>query len=96
MTCKCGTELEKPATGRPPRYCSTTCRRSAEYELRRWQTLLLTAQKEQQKVGLALAVGSHSPAIRERDVAAFNYWQGQVDSLFDFLDDALAAEEGEL
>lgn len=32
---KCGGPLEKPATGRPPRWCSTACRRLAEYELRR-------------------------------------------------------------
>ena len=32
---KCGTPLAKPATGRPPRYCSTGCRRAAEYEIRR-------------------------------------------------------------
>jgi hypothetical protein len=37
-TCvKCGNPLEKPKTGRPPSYCSSACRRSAEYELRRLQ-----------------------------------------------------------
>ena len=36
MQClKCGNEIEKPATGRPPRYCSRACRRTAEYEIRR-------------------------------------------------------------
>ena len=36
MKCQtCGTEIEKPATGRPKRYCSTACRRVAEFEIRR-------------------------------------------------------------
>ena len=36
-TCKvCGAELLEPkATGRPPTYCSTGCRRAAEYDVRR-------------------------------------------------------------
>ncbi len=32
---KCGKPLTKPATGRPPSYCSRGCRRSAEHEIRR-------------------------------------------------------------
>ena len=32
---KCGISLTKPAAGRPPRYCSTACRRAAEHEIRR-------------------------------------------------------------
>jgi hypothetical protein len=31
----CGATLEPAGIGRPPRYCSITCRRSAEYELKR-------------------------------------------------------------
>lgn len=34
---KCGALLTRPPTGRPPRYCSTACRRVAEYEVRRLQ-----------------------------------------------------------
>ena len=36
LTCrKCGTALKRPKTGRPPVWCSTACRRSAEYEIKR-------------------------------------------------------------
>lgn len=37
---KCGGKLKRPATGRPPKFCSTGCRRAAEYELRRLQRRL--------------------------------------------------------
>lgn len=37
---KCGRPVKKPATGRPPDYCSTGCRRSAEFEIRRINRLL--------------------------------------------------------
>jgi hypothetical protein len=40
-TCvRCAAPLAKPATGRPPSYCSTTCRRAAEFELRRCERRL--------------------------------------------------------
>ncbi len=41
----CGTALEQPATGRPRVYCGVPCRRASEYELRRVQSLLLTAER---------------------------------------------------
>jgi hypothetical protein len=31
----CSAELTLPRTGRPPRYCGSTCRRAAEYSLKR-------------------------------------------------------------
>jgi hypothetical protein len=37
----CGEPLTKPKTGRPPRYCSTTCRRSAEFSIKRLNAHLL-------------------------------------------------------
>ena len=45
---KCRTPLTPTATGRPPSYCSTGCRRAAEYELRRIQRHLerLEAQRQ--------------------------------------------------
>lgn len=43
----CRAELTHPATGRPRMYCSTACRRAAEYELRRLQALMLMAEKEE-------------------------------------------------
>lgn len=42
---KCGTELAaREGAGRPPSYCSTGCRRAAEYELRRVQGALESAE----------------------------------------------------
>lgn len=36
LTCRvCSAELTLPRTGRPPRYCTVTCRRTAEYALKR-------------------------------------------------------------
>ena len=46
--CRCGAVLVRPATGRPPRYCSTSCRRAAEYDLRRAQQLLTRAERSEQ------------------------------------------------
>jgi hypothetical protein len=36
----CGRPLARPATGRPPTYCSEACRRSAEFGIRRADRLL--------------------------------------------------------
>jgi hypothetical protein len=45
---KCERPLKPTGVGRPPSYCSTGCRRAAEYELRRIQRHLerLEAQRE--------------------------------------------------
>jgi hypothetical protein len=45
---KCERPLKPTGGGRPPTYCSTGCRRAAEYELRRIQRHLerLEAQRE--------------------------------------------------
>ena len=45
---KCRKPLKPTGVGRPPSYCSTGCRRAAEYELRRIQRHLerLEAQRE--------------------------------------------------
>ena len=51
----CEAPLTKPRTGRNPRYCSTTCRRSAEYALKRINThlLYLEARRDQLRRRLA-------------------------------------------
>ena len=45
---KCRTPIKPVGVGRPPSYCSTGCRRAAEYELRRIQRHLerLEARRE--------------------------------------------------
>jgi hypothetical protein len=47
VTCrKCGAELPaREGAGRPPAYCSTGCRRAAEYELRRAQDAVAAVEK---------------------------------------------------
>lgn len=93
MKCRCGEPLTAPDTGRPPTYCSTTCRRSAEYELRRHQQLLLKAQKAEQDARLHNAVGRRgygAPNARDAAVAAF--WEGEVERLSALLDSVLAAD----
>lgn len=46
---KCGRPLEKPRTGRPPRWCSKGCRRAAEYEITRLQRRLQSLEDEREK-----------------------------------------------
>jgi hypothetical protein len=50
-TClKCGVALsEEPTGGRPPSYCSAACRRAAEFELRRLQRAIESAEKERDR-----------------------------------------------
>jgi hypothetical protein len=40
----CGGPLQQPATGRPPTYCGTACRRAARYERQRLQRRLTTLE----------------------------------------------------
>ena len=47
---KCCKPLEKPATGRPPRYCSRACRRAAEYEIRRLNRHLGRLETEREEL----------------------------------------------
>lgn len=42
---RCGAEIAAKGKGRPPVYCGPTCRRDAEYELRRVQSHLVYAER---------------------------------------------------
>ena len=53
----CGALLASPKTGRPPRYCSSTCRRSAEYSLKRVNTRLLHLETRRDQLRRRLATG---------------------------------------
>lgn len=53
---KCRVPLTKPATGRPPRWCSTSCRRSAENEIRRLTNQLSTHETRRDALTLELAL----------------------------------------
>ena len=52
----CGEPLTKPETGRPPRYCSTTYRRSAENSLKRLNMHLLRLEARRDHLSRRLAI----------------------------------------
>lgn len=53
---KCRAALKKPPTGRPPRWCSTACRRSAENEIRRLTSQISTHESRRDALTLELAL----------------------------------------
>jgi hypothetical protein len=61
----CGAPLPpaKP-TGRPARYCSTTCRRAAEYALRRTNAHLQRAEMQRDSIQRSLDCGHYYPSRR--------------------------------
>lgn len=55
----CGQILAAPATGRPPDYCGTACRRSAEYAIKRQDRRIERLTDSLDGARLAMAV--HDP-----------------------------------
>jgi hypothetical protein len=74
----CGAELEQPATGRPPSYCSPVHRRAAEYELRRVQSLLTQAEKASQRARAAQATNTWDKSSAR---ASVKFWTAEVNRL---------------
>jgi hypothetical protein len=74
---KCGTGLTRPATGRPPRYCSVTCRRAAEFELRRVQRRLESLEREEQE----LRAGRHFWLSGEHMRERLDFVRAEIDRL---------------
>ena len=67
--CPCGQPLEqKSGAGRPAKYCSTACRRAAEFEIRRIDKLL--ARLEDRLVNLRLGYFSVDPASESAQLAS--------------------------
>ena len=59
---KCGTALaERTGSGRPATYCTSACRRSAEYELRRVQAAIESVEKRAREHGEYVALPSGWP-----------------------------------
>lgn len=57
---KCGSPItEAPTTGRPKKYCSPACRRSAEHEIRRVNVLL--GKLEERASNARLGFGCSTP-----------------------------------
>lgn len=86
--CRCGEEFEVPKTGRPPRFCSVSCRRSAEYELRRVQQLLVRAEKALQDARLAEATEFGTQHTRRRE-----WWEAERERLYDDLEQIFICDE---
>lgn len=65
------------STGRPATYCSPTCRRAAEYAIRRAQVLLTRAQRAEQDARLRQVTGwGHGS-----DGKAAGFWAAEVERL---------------
>lgn len=88
--CRCGEEFEVPATGRPPRFCSVSCRRSAEYELRRVQALLVRAEKAYQDARLAEATEFGDRYAKKRQ-----WWEDECARIYDALEQIFICDEQE-
>lgn len=70
LCAKCGGSLpEKPDAGRPASYCSTACRRSAEFEIRRQDRQLADLEKKMREHREAIAVpGTGYQCCRDREL----------------------------
>jgi hypothetical protein len=88
----CGAPLEQPTTGHPRVYCGTTCRRAAEYALRRVQSLLLVAEKTELAARAALELEDFADERRERRKVA-RWWAGEVARLQGRLRELLGAQD---
>jgi hypothetical protein len=79
---ECGSPMPAAkSTGRPPTYCTSVCRRAAEFALRRAQVLLTRAQRAEQDASLAVATGSNYQAAD--DAARLAFWRSEVQRLRD-------------
>ena len=58
-----GRPLARSATGRPPTFCSTACRRVAEHELRRIDRRLAGLEVDRDALDLILATETYKPAM---------------------------------
>lgn len=77
VTCpQCGNSLPPaPARGRPPTYCGTTCRRAAEFEIKRIQARLLSAERAEIKSRLDEVTYSYGRKDHSRET---EFWQSEV------------------
>ena len=79
-TCrKCGTSLTSPATGRPPTYCGTGCRRAAEHEIRRLSRHLERLALDASKLRIDLASEDH-PATIDRLSRRLDAYGREIDA----------------
>lgn len=86
---RCPREVVQPKTGRRRVYCSSVCRRQAEYDLRRTNAQLAIAEKR-----LMEADARRCTAVRQEDVEKWSrlvaFWDEQCERLNEWLGTLLA------
>lgn len=85
---ECGERVTQARTGRPRVYCGSTCRRAAEYELRRLRALLSRAGQREQDARAKRAVAEQWQV--ETADRLVEFWSAEVDRLRSALRGALA------
>ena len=70
----CGSPLVHPATGRPRTYCGPTCRRAAEFELRRVQSQLAMAERMEIRARAVVA----STYMPQHERKAVRFWNKET------------------
>ncbi len=75
----CSAELTLPRTGRPPRYCGSTCRRAAEYSLKRVNHHLESLERQRDFLRRRLATEKFYAARRRSIEAEIGILGGQID-----------------
>lgn len=87
----CGSQLEQPPSGRPKRYCDSACRRAGEYEMRRAQSLLLTAERNEQRARARAATAKFSYGDASGERSEVRWWSKEATRLQHRLRELLAA-----
>jgi hypothetical protein len=91
---KCGGPVpHSSGPGRPSVYCGVPCRRVAEHELRRLQSLLRRSQQKAQDAAFDLAMVSSYGEARAQKVLTF--WESEIVRLEGVLRGILAANPTE-
>lgn len=77
---ECGARMPVVASiGRPAMYCSAACRRAAEYELRRAQSLLTRTLRKEQDAALKVSLAD---TWRLKDAETeLSFWRAEVKRL---------------
>jgi hypothetical protein len=91
---RCAGPLVTPRTGRPPTFCSTACRRAAEYEVRRLSRRLERLETEAADLCVQLHVIEHRDAAQSDEYRA--YWSREPAARLAGLTHEIAAAEQRL
>jgi hypothetical protein len=78
---KCGAELTRPQTGRPPDYCSKGCRRAAQHEVQRLQRHLEDLERRETGARRELGPAARLGGSAEFRRAEHRWFLGELDRL---------------